>query len=117
MLTAKVKRVDILIFDRFFLDSLIDVVYEVKDFNLFRSAVANVIYSIVIENIDLCIILDVEPTTAFSRKKDILNPSEITVKRRLYLLLSGCLNLPVVYNYNICNTLQSIKYMINNYGG
>jgi len=111
MLIAKIRRVDILIFDRFFIDSLIDVVYEVKDSNLFRSVAAEVMYSI-IKNIDLCVILDMEPTTAFSRKKDILNLSEITVKRKLYLLLAGCLNLPIVYNNDICNTLENIKHMI-----
>jgi hypothetical protein len=112
MLMARIKRIDILIFDRFFLDSLIDVVYEVKDFNSFKSVATKIVFSI-IKNLDLCIILDVEPTTAFSRKKDILNLSEITIKRKLYLLLARYLNLPIIYNCGIFTTLQNIKQMVN----
>jgi thymidylate kinase len=112
-LAARIKRVKILIFDRFFLDTLVDVVYEVKSFNLlFKSVAAKIIFYFV-RNTDLCIILDVEQTTAFSRKKDISDLSEIATKRKLYLLVARFLNLPVIYNYNISITLQNIKRVAN----
>jgi hypothetical protein len=111
ILVAKVKQIDILIFDRFFIDSFIDVVYEIKNFNLlFKSVIAKIMFSFV-NSLNLCIVLDIEPAIAFSRKGDIHDLSEISIKRKLYLLLAGYLNLPVIYNYNIFITLQSIKQL------
>jgi thymidylate kinase len=111
ILVAKVKQINILIFDRFFIDSFIDVAYEIRNFDLlFKSVIARIIFSLA-NSLNLCIVLDIEPAIAFSRKKDIHDLSEISIKRKLYLLLAKYLNLPVIYNYNIFITLQSIKQL------
>lgn len=111
ILVAKVKQIDILIFDRFFIDSFVDVAYEIKNFNsLFKSVIAKIMFSFV-NSLNLCIVLDIEPAIAFSRKRDIHDLSEISIKRKLYLLLARYLNLPVIYNYNIFITLQGIKQL------
>jgi thymidylate kinase len=111
ILIARMKQIDTLIFDRFFIDSLIDVVYEIRGFDLlFKSVIAKIVFSLV-KSLNLCVVLDVEPAIAFSHKRDIHDFSEISIKRKLYLFLARYLNLPVIYSCNIFISLQSIKQL------
>lgn len=111
MLRAKIRHVDILIFDRFFLDALVDIIYETNNFKTLTSFVAKLVY-IIIGGSGPCIILDIDPLIAFSRKKDILSTSELSIKRKMYTILAKCLNLPIITNYNIDETMQKIVKLL-----
>lgn len=109
-LIAKISRVDILIFDRFFIDAIIDVAYETGNKAVLMSIPSKIIY-LYVKRIHYSAILDVPPKIAWQRKKDTLSLREISYKRRLYKILAARLDLPVLNGTlppkKLCDTILS----------
>ncbi|WP_434730817.1 hypothetical protein WLZ34_03950 [Thermogladius sp. KZ2Tp1] len=87
-----VRGVEVVIYDRFFLDALVDSLYESRRCSrrLLR------LYLSMHSKISNSVVLDVDVKTAVERKKDIVSLKELEFKRRLYLLLANYMNIPVV---------------------
>ena len=87
-----VKGVKIIIFDRFYLDALIDAVYTCRFVDRFFLS----LYIAMQERVPGAVVLDVDVDTAVARKRDIVSRREIEFKRRLYSTIARDLNIPVV---------------------
>jgi thymidylate kinase len=94
-LIARLSQVDILIFDRFFIDALVDAIYETKNKTILKSFPSKIVY-LHVKRISYCVILDIPPEIAWQRKKDILSMREVSYKRGLYKSLATILGLPVL---------------------
>jgi thymidylate kinase len=86
------KRAKLTIFDRFYLDALVDAIYACKcigrlSLRLFISMHMRT---------SKAVVLDVDADTALTRKRDIVSCSEVKFKRRIYLILAKHLGIPTV---------------------
>jgi thymidylate kinase len=98
-----VRGVKIVIFDRFYLDALIDATYTCRCMNrgflrLFLAMQSKVARAVV---------LDVDAATAINRKKDIISRREVETKRKLYIILAKNLNIPII------DARQSLPQVMN----
>jgi thymidylate kinase len=87
-----VKGVKTVIFDRFYLDALIDAVYTCRFVDRFFLS----LYIAMQERVPEAVVLDVDVDTAVARKRDIVSYREVEFKRRLYSIMARDLNIPVV---------------------
>ena len=87
-----VKGVRVVVFDRFYLDALIDTVYTCRcvDRVFLR------LFLVMQRRVSRAVVLDVDADTAIARKKDIVSRREIEFKRKLYLILAKSLNIAVI---------------------
>jgi thymidylate kinase len=86
------RGVKVVIYDRFFLDALVDSLYESRR----CSRCVLRLYLAMHSKSSRSVVLDVDIKTAVERKKDIVSLKELEFKRRLYLLLAKHMNIPVV---------------------
>jgi thymidylate kinase len=99
-----VKGVKTVIFDRFYLDALIDVVYTCRHVDkVFLRLFLNMQM-----RASKVAILDVDVDTAVARKRDIISRSEIEFKRKAYMILAKHLNIPII------NAQRDLSYVLNN---
>ncbi len=91
-ISSLIRGVEVVIYDRFFLDALIDSLYESRRYSrcLLR------LYLSMHSKSSKSVVLDVDIRTAVERKKDIVSLKELEFKRRLYLLLANFMNIPIV---------------------
>jgi len=87
-----VKGVKIVVFDRFYLDALIDAIYTCRCVDRFFLS----FYIAMQRRAPWAVVLDVDVDTAVARKRDIVSRREIEFKRRLYSTIARDLNIPVV---------------------
>ena len=87
-----VKSVRIVVFDRFYLDALVDAIYTCR----YVDRVFLCLYIAMQGRVSKAVVLDVDADTAIARKKDIVSRREIEFKRRLYLILAKSLNIAVI---------------------
>ena len=87
-----VKGVKTVVFDRFYLDALIDAIYTYRFVDRFFLS----LYIAMQRRAPRAVVLDVDVDTAVARKRDIVSRREIEFKRRLYLVIARDLNIPVV---------------------
>jgi thymidylate kinase len=87
-----VRGVKIVIFDRFYLDALIDAMYTCRcvDRVFLRLFLA------MQSKVSRAVVLDVDVDTAISRKKDIISRREVKIKRKLYIILAKALSIPII---------------------
>jgi len=99
-----VKGVRIVIFDRFYLDALVDAIYTCRcvDMVFLRLFLA------MQRKVSKAIILDVDADTAINRKKDIISRREVETKRKLYIVLAKSLNIPII------DARQSLPQVLSN---
>ena len=86
------KRAIFTVFDRFYLDALVDAIYSCRrvdklSLKLFASMHARA---------SKTVILDVDADTALARKEDVISRSEVEFKKRIYLILAKHLDIPLV---------------------
>jgi hypothetical protein len=87
-----VKGVKVVVFDRFYLDALIDAVYSCRCVDSFFLS----LYIAMQERVSGAVVLDVDVDTAIVRKRDIVSRREVEFKRRLYSIMARDLNIPIV---------------------
>jgi len=87
-----VRGVKIIIFDRFYLDALIDAMHTCRcvDRVFLRLFLA------MQSKVSRAVVLDVDVDTAISRKKDIISRREVKIKRKLYIILAKALSIPII---------------------
>lgn len=85
-------RVKVIIYDRFFIDALVDVVYSCR----YVSIPILKLYLSAQKKTSKALILDINADLALQRKKDIISRREVAFKRKIYLMLSKYLQIPIV---------------------
>jgi len=101
---AVFQRVKVIIYDRFFIDALVDVVYSCRSLSRFILK----LYLSAQKKASKAIILDINADLASRRKKDIISRKEIEFKRKIYLILSKYLQIPIV------DASQDLITVVNN---
>jgi thymidylate kinase len=87
-----VKGVKVVVFDRFYLDALIDAIYTCRCVDRFSLS----LYIAMQKRVSGAVVLDVDVDTAVARKRDIVSRREVEFKRSLYLVIARGLNIPIV---------------------
>jgi thymidylate kinase len=99
-----IKGIRIVVFDRFYLDALIDVVYTCR----YVDKVFLRLFLVMQMRASKATVLDVDVDTAVARKRDIISRSEIEFKRKVYMILAKHLNIPII------NAQRDLSYVLNN---
>jgi len=99
-----IKGIRIVIFDRFYLDALIDAIYTCR----YVDKVFLRLFLVMQMRASKAAVLDVDVDTAVARKRDIISRSEIEFKRKVYMILAKHLNIPII------NAQQDLSYVLNN---
>ncbi len=89
------RRGEWVLCDRYALDAIIDITATLRDEALLSNGFAARLRRLVPP--DACtIVLDIDPSVAFARKLDLLDPSYVIARRPLYLRLAKQAGVPVV---------------------
>ena len=91
-LIAYVKRFDVLLIDRFILDVLIDLLWEVRSTGFLKS----VLIRGMLRYVKSTVILTVEPREAIRRKSDIVSLREIAFKKRCFEIFAKHIGISVL---------------------
>jgi len=108
----KILDNEIILFDRFSLDTLADLIVDTHKMDLHKSWIGKEFIKVIPENSKL-IILKVDEGVIRSRKKDTLHDKSLEMKIKVYQLLSKDLDIKVIDNNNdykiaLNNTLNYI---------
>ncbi len=85
----------IILCDRFILDIFVDLMYETKDYRLPKSLIGRILFSLMPKNSKL-VIIDVDESIAYLRKRDIPSIDYLKKRRELYIMLAKILRIPIV---------------------
>lgn len=107
----KIKSGEIVLFDRFSLDTLADLMVDTHKMDLHKTPVGKSFIKLLPKNIKT-IILYVEEETIRSRKDDTKHDKNLALKIEVYKILSKDLNLKVIDNNR---KLEVVKNDINIY--
>lgn len=78
------ERRQVILYDRFFLDSFVDMIYETRHSLDVSDSILQNLFLRIQNKADIVILLDVDPDTAYQRKLDIISKDEIEFKRLIY---------------------------------
>lgn len=93
LLYADIRRIDLLIVDRFLMDALIDLVYGVRDSSFLKSLIARTCLTLINKYRRNHIVFLVDPRAAIRRKNDIISFREISFKYVLFKVLAESMNI------------------------
>ena len=96
-LRKSIDKNDILLIDRFSLDTLADLMVSTRNFNLHNSWIGKSFINMLPTNLRL-IVLDVNEDTIRKRKKDTLYDENLANKIRVYTILAKHLNIKRIDN-------------------
>jgi len=92
-----IGKSDILLFDRFGIDTLADLMVDTGRMDLHNTWLGRAFVNLVPKN-TVIIVMDVEESVIRSRKKDTLHDEHLTAKIKVYKILSRDLNLIEINN-------------------
>lgn len=107
------SRAQIILCDRYIVDSLVDLMVALKDYTIYRRRIGRFFLSLI--RPDMTLLLDVSEKEAFSRKKDAPSLSYQILRRDLYRRIAADLNIPVINTdrpFNIVHK-EIISYIRN----
>jgi thymidylate kinase len=107
----KVKPSEVVLFDRFNIDTLADLMVDTHKMELHKTWIGKKFIEMLPQNTKV-VILHVEEETIRSRKKDTLHDENLALKIKVYDILSKDLNLKVIDNNR---SLSVVKDEIVNY--
>ncbi len=93
----KIRVDDIVLFDRFSLDTLADLMVDTQRMDLHKTSIGDTFINMIPENVKL-IILHVDEDVIRSRKKDTLYDETLAARIKVYQVLSKDLGLKVIDN-------------------
>ena len=99
-LSACLKRYAILLFDRFTLDVVIDLLWDVRNVKILRSAFIRSLWKYV-KNM---VILVVDPKEAARRKSDVVSLKEIAFKKRCFEIFAKHFSIPILDTTGVSKT-------------
>jgi len=91
-LAVCMKGYDILLIDRFILDVLMDLLWEVREAKLLRCTLIRSMWKYVKSTI----ILTVDPREAVKRKSDIVSLREVIFKKKCFEIIAKYLGIPIL---------------------
>ena len=91
-LVARIKGCDMLLIDRFILDVLVDLLWEVRDIKFLKSTLVRSMWGCVKSTV----VLTVKPREAIKRKSDIISLREAAFKKRCFEILAKYLDIPIL---------------------
>ena len=97
LIKRKINPHEIILFDRFVLDTLADLMVDTNNFNLHKSKIGRKFINSIPKDINL-IVLETNEEYIRSRKIDTLHDEHLTKKINVYKLLANDLNLTVINN-------------------
>lgn len=108
----KINKRDVVLFDRFSLDTLADLMVDTHKMDMHKSWIGKQFINLLPENLKI-IILDVTEESIRNRKKDTLYDENLALKIKVYKILSKDLNLKVIDNNRDFNTVKEdiLNYM------
>jgi len=102
-------KVNVIIYDRFFIDALVDVLHSCRSF----STSILKLYLSAQKKTSKAIILDINADLALRRKRDIISRKELEFKRRVFLILSKYLQIPVVNaSQDLATVVRDTHYIL-----
>ncbi len=107
----KIKENEIVLFDRFSLDTLADLMVDTHLLDLHKTSIGKSFIKMLPKNMKT-IILHVDEDVIRSRKKDTVHDENLALKIKVYKILSQDLGLKVIDNNR---ALEIVKKDINNY--
>lgn len=93
----KIKKNELMLFDRFSLDTLADLMVDTNRLDLHKTYIGKAFLRTIPKNSQI-IVLDVEEAVIRSRKKDTLYDEHLSSKIAVYKLLAQTLELPIIDN-------------------
>jgi len=93
----KLKQTNFVLFDRFALDTLADIMIDTNKLDLYTKHIGKAFIRLIPENTSI-IVLNVNENTIRLRKKDTLHDDHLANKIEAYKIISNSLNLKVVDN-------------------
>ena len=94
IINAYVRKAKIVIFDRYLLDTIVDLVWETREAKFLCSIIGKTAIALISKGVG--VVLDVDPIVAAKRKDDVLSLKELMIKRRIYEILAKTLDLHVI---------------------
>lgn len=93
LLFAYVRCLDLIVIDRFFLDIVVDLLWEIRDIGFLRYVETRVILKLISKYKHCGLVLFANPLVVITRKKDIVSFKEISFKYSVFKLLAKMLGL------------------------
>ena len=90
LLKFKIKKDDVVLFDRFALDTLVDLMVSTKRFDLLSKKVGRSFLKMLPKHSEVFVV-DVEESTIRMRKKDTLHDPSLALKIKAYAILADTL--------------------------
>lgn len=111
-LIAQMRGVDLLLLDRCFLDSIIDLIWEVRNISFLYTLISKALLGAT--HTFKTVILVVDPRTAIKRKQDIVSLKEISFKEKCYKIFAKHMSIPVIDTTGKTprETLEEIKRLL-----
>ncbi len=113
----RIKSDEILLFDRFSLDTLADLMVDTKRMDLHKTSIGRSFIDLITENTRI-LIPSVEVETIRERKKDTLYDEKLVLKIKVYEILSKDLNINTIDNNRVYNEVLKdvLQYLDINEG-
>jgi len=110
----RIKPHDIVLFDRFSLDTLADLMVDTRKMDLHRSWIGKQFIQTIHKDM-IVIILEVKEKTIRARKKDTLHDENLMLKLKVYKILSKELGISVIDNNRDFDTVKTeiLNYVLN----
>ncbi|MEM4619915.1 MAG: hypothetical protein QW607_06840 [Desulfurococcaceae archaeon] len=90
------RRIDLIIFDRFFLDIIIDLLWETRNTTIFRYIEVKAVLRLLNRYKHCGLVLFADPLVIINRKADVISFREIKFKCNIFKLLAKVLNLEAI---------------------
>lgn len=103
---------EIVICDRFVYDTLVDIMVDIENFNLYNKLVGRLFIRLIPKKSKF-ILIDLDEDLIRSRRKDLINEPSLTLRRKLYQNIAEKFGIPIVNNdSNIEETQKKINKII-----
>lgn len=96
LFSSYMRRLDLIIFDRFFLDIIIDLLWETRNTAIFRYIEVKAVLRLLNRYKHCGLVLFADPLVIINRKADVISFREIKFKCNIFKLLAKVLNLEAI---------------------
>ncbi|MEM1661128.1 MAG: hypothetical protein QXR17_08355 [Candidatus Bathyarchaeia archaeon] len=93
VIIAYIRYLDLIIFDRYFLDVIVDLLWETRNSRIFRYAETKAILGLINKQKHCGLVFFANPSAVIDRKTDIISIKEIKFKYNIFKILAKELNL------------------------
>lgn len=115
LMLTYVKRIDLLIIDRFVMDTAIDLIYETRDPSFLKSLIARTSLALLSKYHYGLLTFIADPHVIVERKKDILSLKEITTKYCLYGIFAERLLNIRPWNTTYVSVSDTVKFVLRHF--